>query len=97
MIRSGSCYVDSNTPDFRQMYTGSGDRIYNIYVKFKQPFDEIPQVEVALYTFEANNDHNTRIKCYAKDVTPLGFNICFETWGPSGLFSIGANWIAYNN
>lgn len=97
MIRSGTEYMDYKTSPNYTLSSGSGPRLYDSYVLFKQPFPVTPEITICIYAFDTAHNNNVRITCSAKDITPYGFTIRAETWGDSCIYSIGMRWIAYVN
>jgi H-type lectin domain-containing protein len=63
-------------------------------VTFRQPFEQRPAVIVNLRGLDAAAGKALRVRVYAADVTPKGFNMTFETWDDSVIYGVGASWIA---
>lgn len=97
MIRSGNEYISyTNTPNYT-LSSGSGVRVYDSYVLFKQPFTVTPEISVSIHSLDMDRSHNDRIYCSVKDVTPYGFTLRAETWADSLIYAVGMDWIAYTN
>lgn len=94
-IRSGHVYIDYNSSAYN-LHTGKGYRIYTVYVRFKVPFANIPEVMVGLYGLDSSKSTNIRIRCHAQDITQTGFNMYFTTWSDTEVYGVGSNWIAYD-
>jgi len=63
-------------------------------VTFPQPFEQRPAVAVNLKGLDAAAGKALRVRAYAADVTPNGFNMKFETWDDSVIYGVWASWIA---
>lgn len=97
MIKSGTEYMSYvGNPNYT-LSSGSGPRLYDCYVLFKESFPLTPEVSVAIYALNTGRNNNARITCSVKDITPYGFTIRAETWGNSTIYSVGMKWIAYIN
>lgn len=97
MIRSGKESIGySNRPDYT-LTSGTGKRVYDVYVAFKVPFSVTPEVTTAISSLDISNSHNARVTCSANNITPYGFSIRIETWGDSIVYDVGVEWIAYVN
>lgn len=58
------------------------------------PFEQRPAVIVNLKGLDAAAGKALRVRAYAADVTPNGFNMKFERWDDSVIYGVWASWIA---
>eukprot|EP01132_Coremiostelium_polycephalum_P011543 gene11543-14138_t len=85
---------DPNNP----LATGTGPRVSYKTVTFPVPFKTVPKVSIALSQVEAYDI--SEIESYsveAINVSTTGFVAAFRTWGNTKVYSVYANWLAYEN
>jgi hypothetical protein len=67
-------------------------------VNFDPPFKTQPRVSVSLQLIDLGDPKDSckinRLKVYARQITPKGFEMCFETWDDSVVWNAAASWIA---
>jgi hypothetical protein len=89
---------DESKWQFRKDHDRSNDRIaeVKVEVKFKPPFRNPPQVEVALSKVDLGDARESvyRAEVRAERCTAEGFDLYFKTWSQSLLFGATAIWVA---
>jgi hypothetical protein len=68
-------------------------RDVNVPVRFKVPFSHKPDVIVSLQMLDAGVQI-LRVKVEARNITPEGFDLRFETWKESLVWNVIAAWVA---
>jgi H-type lectin domain len=76
------------------MWTGSGPREVRQPQCFRQPFKTPPAVTVGISMWDIDHKTNSRIDISAENITALGFEIVFRTWGDTRIARIRADWLA---
>ena len=76
-------------------YTGNGNRIKDVKVEFKKPFDCVPKIVVSVIEMDISLEKNSRHNARAKDITSTGFTMEFQTWSDSKMMQIGASYLAH--
>jgi hypothetical protein len=100
MIQIGEQPFPENHPKARQFYerTYKGRVTVTKDIDFDPPFNSQPQVTVSLQKIDLGDPKGfvtiQRLSVYARNVTPKGFELCFETWEDSVVWSAAASWIA---
>jgi hypothetical protein len=84
-------YIENS--DWR-LHLGSGARSYTTAVRFDKPFREPPKVAVAFRGQDINATTNNRIVVTATNITADGFNLVYDTWADSIIYSIWTTWTA---
>lgn len=98
--RDADIQTDSIFTDDRKHNLGGcrGNAEWNIpvYVEFKQPYKEIPEVVCWLTKIDTDKNANHRLAVFPKDVTTKGFVVSFYTWWDTRLYGAGAQWVAFS-
>jgi len=68
-------------------------RNVDVPIRFRIPFQHKPDVIVALHMLDAGIQI-VRVKVEARNITPEGFDLRFETWKDSRLWNATAAWVA---
>ena len=76
------------------MWTGKGKRENRQKVSFKEPFREVPIVQVALVMWDSDHNTNQRMDLQSENVTNEGFDLVFRTWGDTKIARVRASWMA---
>ena len=64
-------------------------------VKFYQPYQEVPEVICYLVHIDSSERRNHRMHVEPLNITPSGFELCFNTWADSIIFELEAEWVAF--
>ena len=83
-------HVDDNEP----MWSGEGDRVVRLEVRFAAPFQKPPHVTVGLSGIDASCGQNLRFNLTAEDITREGFTLQFVTWADTKIARASAHWSA---
>jgi hypothetical protein len=76
------------------LHIGLGYRTYTTAVQFNSPFREPPQIALALSGQDVGPEKNNRIRLIARDITVDGFNLVYQTWHDTVVYSVWATWTA---
>jgi hypothetical protein len=76
------------------LHIGIGGRSYTTAVQFDSPFQEPPKVAVALSGQDVDGEKNNRIRLIATDITVDGFNLVYQTWHDTVVYSVWVTWTA---
>ena len=76
------------------MWTGKGARERRIAVTFSEKFKNIPNVMVTLEMFDMDSGTNQRAETVVDNITEVGFDIVFRTWGDTKIARARATWMA---
>jgi len=74
--------------------SGNGDRIMQKEVRFKKPFQSMPDVTVTVTFLDADKNQNIRYDVKAISVSRDGFVIRIKTWNNTKIFGMGGYWFA---
>ena len=94
-VTQGSQTLFSDFIDDGPMWSGQGDRESRFNVRFPSRYLAIPSVIVSIGMWDIDNGHNIRSDISAQNVTEVGFDIVFRTWGDTRLARVRADWIAF--
>ena len=96
-MQSGVASYGYLTPEIDwKLNTGSGSRSFTSPdIKFPTPFSRTPTVIVALYGVDEDRSANLRLTVTTAHVEPDEFNVVFNTWGDSVIYTVWVSWIAY--
>jgi hypothetical protein len=95
-IQAGNHAVADNDRAFRAFRDGEGERHFEYAVKFEQPFEEVPQILVALNHLDVESHTALRLSVTAEKISASGFTLRYSTWANTQVFSVGAQWIAFH-
>lgn len=76
------------------LWTGSGERSVCHHVTFPERFLTSPAVQVAMTMWDVDSGANQRGDLSVTNVTPLGFDLVFKTWGDSRVARMRVQWTA---
>jgi len=93
-IQQGSRILFSDFADGGVMWTGSGARESRHVVRFKQPFADVPVLQVSISMWDTDHKHNARADISAEHITETEFHLVFRTWGDTRVARIRADWMA---
>lgn len=93
-IDQGSVTLFSDFEDDGEMWSGTGERERRMPVLFSEAFRAAPAVSVSLELLDMHNGANHRHVIAARNVTPLGFDVVFRTWGDTRIARARAAWMA---
>ncbi len=93
-VDQGEVLLFSDFENDGEMWTGSGERERLVQVDFSQSFDKPPSVHCSMSLLDLETGPSIRADVAARDVTKLGFNILFRTWGDSRVARIRVAWMA---
>ena len=100
-IASGSIGVDqgsrvlfSDFADGGMMWTGQGPRESRHRVVFKEPYADVPSVQVSISMWDLDQKTNARADISAENISATYFDLVFRTWGDSRVARIRADWMA---
>jgi 1,4-alpha-glucan branching enzyme len=98
MVQIGEVRFPTEDPKAHEFYDGDHKGLRKLYVSvtFDHPFTRPPKVVVSLQKIDLQdvvaNIH--RIAVRAENIRLEGFDLYFETWDDSRIYSAGASWIA---
>lgn len=95
-IQTGNHAVAENERAFRPFMTGKGERSFEHVVKFEWPFEEPPQILVAINRLHIPCQAAVRVNVSAEKISASGFTLHYSTWANSQIFGVGAQWIAFH-
>lgn len=93
-VDSGDVALFSDFENDGEMWTGDGPRARARLIKFSQKFRMPPTVQVGLSLWDMDSETNIRAEVVAEQVTNLGFQLVFRTWGDSRVARVRMNWLA---
>ncbi len=93
-ISSGEETLFSDFESDGPMWKGEGQREARTSVKFTAPFADAPTVSVQMSMIDMSNEANLRADITAENITQLGFDIVFRTWGNTRIARMRAAWQA---
>lgn len=88
--------VDANSTDPSwnlNELNGKPVRDFSRHVNFVQSFTTTPSLVVGLNRLEIDGP-GARLAAFARNITTHGFDMVFETWADTKVFSAQAMWIA---
>jgi len=94
-VDQGSQVLFSDFEHDGEMWTGEGPREFRVGVSFKDGgFTDLPMVQVGMSMWDLDQKTNQRVDIAAENITRVGFDIVFRTWGDTRVARIRADWIA---
>ena len=93
-LAQGTAILFSDFETGGAMWTGTGPRAVTHPVTFKEAFSGKPIVTVGIGMWDMDSGANIRADISAANITPLGFDIVFKTWGDTRIARIRADWTA---
>jgi hypothetical protein len=73
---------------------GEEDRLFRARVSFEQPLRSVPIVHLGLVGFDVGNEDAARLRVRAENISADGFDIVFETWLNTKIWSVSVSWLA---
>lgn len=95
-IQTGNHAVSENDHAFRPFKDGEGERHFEHVVKFEWPFEEVPQILVALNRLDIACHNGLRVNVTAEKISISRFTLHYSTFANTQIFGIGAQWIAFH-
>lgn len=83
-------HVDEGLP----MWSGTGDRVVEVAVRFKAAFKGAPAVSAHIVGMDSACDSNQRYWLNVSNVGSNGFLLRFNTWGDTKIARVGVAWQA---
>lgn len=77
------------------LWDGTGERRFRHHVDFSQSFSEVPQVVTSIDMLDIAENHNSRLRVKAENITQEGFDAVICTWADTQVWGVGVNWVAY--
>lgn len=93
-VDQGSDVLFSDFEDGGEMWTGSGPRALTKSVKFDVPFQRCPAIQISLSMWDMDQKTNQRADISAENISAVGFDIVFKTWGDTRVARVRADWMA---
>jgi hypothetical protein len=93
-VDSGDVLLFSDFENDGQMWKGEGQREARKSVRFSGAYADAPTVSVQASMIDMSNEANTRADLQAENITQLGFDIVFRTWGDTRIARVRASWQA---
>lgn len=93
-VDQGSEIMFSDFGDNGPMWAGEGPREARLFIKFSEPFDSMPAVQVSMSMWDTDGDTNQRADLRAEAITENGFELVFRTWGNSRVARVRGEWLA---
>jgi hypothetical protein len=95
-IQAGNHAVAGNDHAFQAFKDGEGERHFEHFVKFEEPFEEIPRILVALNHLDIASFTALRLNVTAEKISAAGFTLRYSTWANTQIFGVGAQWMAFH-
>ena len=64
-------------------------------VKFTQPYQTPPVVQVSISMWDISKNTNTRADVQAENITTEGFDIVFRTWADTQVARVRVAWTSF--
>lgn len=93
-VDQGSLILFSDFENGGDMWSGDGPRKLRTKVKFSEPFQSAPSVQVSLSMWDFDQKTSTRVDISAIEVSQTGFVILFQTWADTRIARVRADWMA---
>lgn len=95
-IQAGHHAVADNDRAFRAFKDGEGERHFEHGVKFEQPFEDVPQILVALNRLDIASHAALKVSVTAETISVAGFTLRYSTWADTRILGVGAQWMAFH-
>ncbi len=92
-VQTGTYRFDRNLSDYT-LDKNDGDRVVQIEVTFKTPFDVKPEVLVSVNFLDTDKTTNLRYEVKTISVSRDGFLVQVKTWSDTRIYAIGGGWMA---
>ena len=83
-IDQGSRVLFSDFADGGMMWTGQGPRESRHRVVFKEPYADVPSVQVSISMWDLDQKTNARADISAENISATCFDLVFRTWRQPG-------------
>lgn len=93
-IDSGDVLLFKDYEDGGEMWTGQGQRERRKTIKFAEPFKSAPTVQLSPSLWDIDTTGAMRADVAAKNVTKVGFDMVFRTWGDTRVARMRIAWTA---
>ncbi|AVO36873.1 H-type lectin domain-containing protein [Pukyongiella litopenaei] len=93
-IEQGEVLMFSDFEHGGEMWSGDGPRECCKSVRFPTAFRNAPAVQVAVVLWDVSPDAALRAELRARDITPDGFELVFNTWGDTRIARLRVSWMA---
>ena len=93
-IEEGDDVMFSDFEDDGEMWAGSGPRECRKAIRFRRAFQEPPSVFVSLSMWDMANGANARADVVAEEITKIGCDVVFRTWGDTRVARARVRWMA---
>ncbi|MFA5804850.1 MAG: H-type lectin domain-containing protein [Melioribacteraceae bacterium] len=92
-VQTGTYRFDKNLSDYT-LDKNDGDRVVQLEITFKTPFDVKPEVLVSVNFLDCDKATNLRYEVKTISVSRDGFLVQVKTWAETRIFAIGGGWMA---
>ncbi len=92
-IQTGETYNGYLENSDWTLRTGTGERAYKTVVSFDSPFQVPPKISLALRGQDVGAT-NTRLVLRAENITVDSFDLIYQTWADTVIYSAWATWTA---
>lgn len=93
-VLSGTWSASTSTPGYT-LAENKGDRSVTLTVNFLDPFENKPDVTLAVTLLDATSDKNVRYKVEALSVSRDAMTIKISTWADTRILGIQGYWLAH--
>ena len=93
-IEQGNDVLFEDFEDGGEMWTGTGHRERVKAITFREPFKSVPAVHCSPTLWDVDSATNVRADVEAENVTEIGFDLVFRTWGDTKVARMRIGWIA---
>lgn len=93
-VDQGTKTLFSDFEDGGAMWAGLGSRSRATSIEFRSEFKDIPMVHVSLDMWDMDQKTNQRADISAENITTVGFDVVFKTWGDTKIARVRAAWFA---
>jgi hypothetical protein len=94
IVQSGTFGAGKGNPQWR-LLDGSGLRVFRQHIHFPQPFAAAPKVIASLSGLDILHGQNHRLTVTVENISAHGFDLLFNTWADTRVWSASASWIAH--
>lgn len=91
-IDQGDVVLFSDFEHDGQMLTGEGSRNTRMAVTYSEQYSFVPSVYVSISMLDVSNRGNSRSDVQAENITDIGFDIVFRTWGDTNVARCRVAW-----
>ena len=91
-IDQGDVVLFSDFEHDGQMLTGEGSRNTRMAVTYSEQYSFVPSVYVSISMLDVSNRGNSRSDVQAENITNIGFDIVFRTWGDTQVALCRVAW-----